>query len=211
MRLNIDSYCIIRNGKATLNENEFFTCDLIGSEFLAALYKASGIDYRKFFKMDNLSKLGFLASELLLTNCAYTEEEKENTAVIFWNSSASTDIDKTYQKTIEHADNYYPSPAEFVYTLPNVVMGEIAIRNKMYGETMFYIAEKFDGLDVFNKASYVLADNDVSGVLCGRVEYLDGDYEAVVFLVKRNDLCNMAFNETNINQIYNYGRINPAT
>ena len=42
-----------------------------------------------------------------------------------------------FQETIQHADSYYPSPALFVYTLPNIVTGEIAIRNKYYGETSF--------------------------------------------------------------------------
>ena len=39
-----------------------------GSALLTELYRTYVNDYPKFFKMDELSKLGFIASELLLRN-----------------------------------------------------------------------------------------------------------------------------------------------
>lgn len=104
-----------------------------GEKMLVELYRQYANDYPKFFKMDTLCRLGFIASEILLR-----EEQVE--AVILANRSASIKNDTDYLATIT-GENYYPSPALFVYTLPNIVTGEIAIRHHIQGETSFYILE----------------------------------------------------------------------
>ena len=77
-----------------------------------------------------------MASELLLqAEGAERFVPREDRAVVFFNRSASLQADTAYQATIQDPDNFYPSPAAFVYTLPNIVTGEIAIRNKYFGET----------------------------------------------------------------------------
>ena len=50
----------------------------------------------------------------------------------------------------------FPSPALFVYTLPNIVAGEIAIRNKYEGETSAYVLEEFnrDMIDAIVKQAF---------------------------------------------------------
>jgi len=102
---------------------------------IAEFYRSLQIDYPKFYKMDNLSKLGFLASEMIFNDEDNRFIPREDIAVICFNSSSSLDIDTQYQKTIHDNENYFPSPSLFVYTLPNIVTGEIAIRNKFLGET----------------------------------------------------------------------------
>lgn len=104
-----------------------------GDKLLVELYRRYAGDYPKFFKMDTLSRLGFVAAEILL------QKEKVE-AVIFANRSASIKNDTDYLATIAEG-NYYPSPSLFVYTLPNIVTGEIAIRHHIQGETAFYILE----------------------------------------------------------------------
>lgn len=104
-----------------------------GDKLLVELYRRYAGDYPKFFKMDTLSRLGFMAAEILL------QKEKVE-AVIFANRSASIKNDTDYLATIAEG-NYYPSPSLFVYTLPNIVTGEIAIRHHIQGETAFYILE----------------------------------------------------------------------
>ena len=73
-----------------------------------------------------------------------------------------------YLKTITSADNYYPSPSLFVYTLPNIVTGEIAIRHKFYGETCFYILENKEQL--FELANNQVQLTKLSAALIGWVE-----------------------------------------
>ena len=102
--------------------------DTISTANIAGLYREFVGDYPKFFKMDSLCKLGFIGSELLLKGI--NAEEKENAAIILFNRNGSLITDRNYQKTITD-DNYFPSPALFVYTLANIVTGEIAIRNKI--------------------------------------------------------------------------------
>lgn len=108
-----------------------------GEKLLSELYHRFVGDYPKFYKMDTLSRLGFIAAELLIKEENLETQER---AVILANSHASIKNDNDYLKTIT-ADNYYPSPALFVYTLPNIVTGEIAIRHHYNGETAFYILE----------------------------------------------------------------------
>lgn len=109
-----------------------------GDKMLVELYRRFAGDYPKFFKMDTLCRLGFMAAEILL--------QKETVeAVILANRSASIKNDKDYLATIAEG-NYYPSPSLFVYTLPNIVTGEIAIRHHIQGETSFYILDKPDQL-----------------------------------------------------------------
>ena len=93
-------------------------------------------DYPKFFKMDPLSRLGFVATELLLKQCP-----KADYGVLLFNRSSSLADDLAFQATIQDHTNWFPSPALFVYTLPNIVTGEIAIRNHFQTETNFMVLD----------------------------------------------------------------------
>jgi len=115
-----------------------------GDKMLVELYRRYAGDYPKFFKMDTLCRLGFIAAEMLL-NEEICSCENKNIAIILANHSASIKNDNDYLATISEG-NYYPSPALFVYTLPNIVTGEIAIRHQIQGETSFYILDKIEDL-----------------------------------------------------------------
>lgn len=113
-------------------------------EWLSTIYHHIGLQYPKFFKMDRLCKAGVLGAELLLKDYAYNQETvKADWCIILMNAASSLDNDRHYQETISE-DNYYPSPAVFVYTLANIVTGEIAIRHKIGGESSFYVMPDFD-------------------------------------------------------------------
>ena len=116
---------------------------LTSSDNLKELYKANIGDYPKFYKMDRLSQLGFVGVEMLLKKTG-VELDGESTAIVMANHTASLCNDTDYQATIEDKNNYFPSPALFVYTLPNIVTGEVAIRNHVFGETAFYILPSED-------------------------------------------------------------------
>lgn len=122
---------------------------LTGEKMLVELYRRYVGDYPKFFKMDTLSRLGFITAELLLKPSAISSQVA---AVILANRSASIKNDTDYLATISEG-NYYPSPALFVYTLPNIVTGEIAIRHLIQGETSFYILSQPEQLDNIIRSS----------------------------------------------------------
>ncbi len=160
-----------------------------GHELLSAAYRTLGTDYPKFFRMDTLSRLGFVASELLLNRVEPGDRpaSRGDRGVIFWNRSASLCNDRHYQKTISDPQNWFPSPSLFVYTLPNIVCGEIAIRNKWYGETMFFTADDYDESAILNAVSREFDDRGMNSALCGWLECSDDDvFEAHVFLVERD-------------------------
>ena len=172
---------VVVDGKA-LTHNEK------GSALLTELYRNNIGDYPKFFKMDTLSKLGFIASELLLNiegNRSF--EPREDRAVILFNRNASLQADTHYQSTIQDPDNFFPSPAAFVYTLPNIVTGEIAIRNKYYGETSFKIIEDYDEKIIEKNLELALQDPVTTSIIGGWVDCEDEEhFEADIFLMEKD-------------------------
>lgn len=149
---------------------------LLAGDGITGLYRRFVGDYPKFFKMDHLCKLGFLGAELLLKDL--TPGEKEEAAVVIFNRSGSLDADRHYQETLA-TDNYFPSPALFVYTLANIVTGEIAIRHKIYGETSFYIMDTRDEAGMQRILDSTLGTSAPSFILTGWIEYTDEeDYVA---------------------------------
>ncbi|MDR1336045.1 MAG: hypothetical protein LBK22_04360 [Tannerella sp.] len=145
MDIRVKKYIRITSGKVWLNGTPAFESDRHGDSraFLTEVYHWLGADCRKFFKMDLLSKLGWLASEWLMAGFD-PEQPKEDTGIVFFNSCSSLDTDIRFQETIRDREACFPSPAEFVYTLPNIVTGEVAIRHKIHGETAFYVLPRPD-------------------------------------------------------------------
>lgn len=157
----------IWEGKEELGEQE-------GREhhsLLTSLYKQMIGDYPKFYKMDGLSRLGFVASEILLN--AEKGETEEERAIIFFNHSSSIASDRNYKESIKDKDNYFPSPSIFVYTLPNIVTGEIAIRNHFHGETSFFILPDKDERLMEEILQASCRDDQSKSFLTGWIDYED--------------------------------------
>ena len=151
--------------------------DATGKDLLKALYRQHVGDYPKYYKMDGLSRLGFIASELLLqAESAERFASCDDRAVIFFNHSSSISADKQYIETISDPENCFPSPSVFVYTLPNIVTGEIAIRNGYHGETSFYILPRRSEslMESILRASCL--DPVTRSILCGWLDYEDDEH-----------------------------------
>jgi hypothetical protein len=184
----ISDFCLIRNNRLILNGEELYR----GSEdtpaaFLMAAYRQMNISYAKFFKMDNLCKLGFLASEIMLRNkhigLTYAGDE---VGLLLTNAGSSIDADRNHQHSIIDRSQYFPSPSVFVYTLANIVIGEICIRHKLSGESLFLIEEKFNPERIYGLVRSWFDDQIVRSCLTGWVE-MDGDsYEAVLYFIEKS-------------------------
>lgn len=160
--------------KIDLSENGIILngCPIDCPDFsLNSIYRSLIGNYPKFFKMDPLSKLGFIGAELLLKDIP--SEEKEHGAIVLFNQSGSLVTDRNYQQTIQSSENYFPSPALFVYTLANIVTGEIAIRHKIYGESSFYILPYENEEDMDSIVANVFLTSSPSFILTGWIEYYD--------------------------------------
>jgi len=169
---------------------------------MTELYRSLKIDYPKFFKMDGLSKLGFLASELIFKDDENRFTYSENMAMAFFNHASSLDIDTQYQETIRDNENYFPSPSLFVYTLPNIVAGEIAIRNKIFGETFFYICKLFDATQIVGTVKNSFQEKSTNAVLAAWIEHFENKREVLMMLVENGEE-GMEFTEEQLIKLYN--------
>lgn len=185
-------FVIITPEAVKLNGNDMAHVDQ-GNALLTELYRTHVGDYPKFFKMDTLSKLGFVASEMLLKDEGQERfVSREDRAVVLFNKTASLQADTNYQATIQDPENFFPSPAAFVYTLPNIVTGEIAIRNKYYGETSFIVMESCDAHIMARQLMNAFQDLMTQSILGGWLDCNDENhFEARLFLVEKQQFDNI--------------------
>ncbi len=183
--LFITGHCHIRDNTVFLNGavvHEQKGTDF--PTFAKSVYQKFGIDYSKFFKMDNLSKLAFLAADLLLKG--NNSKEERNIALVLSNRTSSLDTDRRHQESITNKDSYFPSPAVFVYTLPNICMGEISIRHQLHSENAFFIFEKFNAEYLHTYAESLILDKKAEQVLCGWIDVDNEKYEAFLYVVGKS-------------------------
>ncbi len=152
------------------------------ASFLKSVYTHFKTDYPKFFKMDRLSKLAFMATEVLLWQ-PNSSQKNRNMAIILSNRASSLDTDRKYQQSISDEHNFYPSPAVFVYTLPNICIGEISIRHKLHSENSFFIFDAFNPGFLKDYTNSLLHTGKADEVLCGWVDVDEDRFEAFLYIV----------------------------
>jgi hypothetical protein len=186
MSVKISSYCSIRNNQVKLNGETLLVKEtqIPFNEFIKAVYDLNASPYLKFFKMDDLCKLAFITSEFLLKNRELSKQySAENVSLLFANTSSSLDTDVHYYNTVKD----FASPSLFVYTLPNIMLGEISIRNKFKGENAFFVFEHFQADFLCNYATQLLKENKTKAVVIGWVELLKENYEAFLCLIEETN------------------------
>jgi len=197
----IISACVISNNIAAKNNGIVFSAENKGlGSFLTSLYHHLQTDYPKFYKMDNLCKLGWLASEILIKDESCIKEFKpEEIGTVLTNANASLDTDLKYYATTK----VIASPALFVYTLSNIVAGEICIRNKFKGENAFFVFEEFNAAFIKAYVDNLFANNSMKLCICGWIDVLGEDYKVVLYLVSTEKKEGMLlFTEENMNRIF---------
>jgi hypothetical protein len=190
LNLFINQYCKVNTNHAEGNNFRQEAGNLDYLRFMKHLYQALSLDYPKFFKMDNLSKLGFISSEILLQSFDLSAFEKEKIGVVIANSNSCNDTDSEFYDTIKDPAEYFPSPALFVYTLPNIMIGEICIKNKILGENGFFISKSFDHKFIIDYVRNLFDTGAVTCCIVGWVDYRKDDYSSFLCLVtaERNEL-----------------------
>lgn len=185
----IQTYCHIKNNQLWLDGEVIFEDKQSDNlrNFLKSAYKNLKIEYPKFFKMDNLSKVSFLAAEIILKSNTFNKVNS-NIAIVFSNNAASLDTDRKFQDSISDADSFYPSPAVFVYTLPNIGIGEISIRHQLKSENTFFVFEKYNADFHQNYEDVLLQDTNSDAVLGGWVNVDGKSYDAFVYLISENGI-----------------------
>jgi 3-oxoacyl-[acyl-carrier-protein] synthase-1 len=183
--LNVSHKVRLTSDSVTLDEQVVPTQSK-GRDMLTELYKKYVGDYPKYYKMDILSKVAFVCSEMLLEAEGNRDGHGEDRAVILFSHTASIASDRAFLRTI--TDGYYPSPSVFVYTLPNIAAGEIAIRNGYHGETAFYVLPQKadDMINMIVEASF--GDRGTQSAICGWINCDDENiFEAEVKILTIKD------------------------
>lgn len=169
--LNSEDYVLREVAKVDVNTNK-------GE--LTQLFKSMSCDYPKFYKMDVLSRLGFVASELLVRKVRKDTSAQaldDNTAVLLVGKSASVVADSRYDETIQPGEeNFFPSPADFVYTLPNIVTGEIAIRHSLNGESWYIALPERDDAVIEQLVRSLFADGRTKNAIVGWIDCPDEEH-----------------------------------
>ena len=182
---NVESikHCTVKNSIVTVNNTILFKSDAADfPSFIREAYKSLSENNMKFYKMDDLSKLGYIAASYLLKNESKTDPL--NIGIILSNSSASLDTDIKHQQLIDKGGDATASPAIFVYTLPNVAAGEICIHQKIQGENTFFIEKKYSPDKLKKYAQLAMQNSNLSLCICGWCDFLNGNYEAEFELLK---------------------------
>jgi hypothetical protein len=182
-QLKIRTYCHIKNNTVIVDGKQVFKYAEAKSlnEFLKKVYRHFKPGYAKFFKMDEISKLGFLASEVILSNKPYNDFQPEEVGIILSNAQSTLVTDAVFQASIENDSQFFPSPSVFVYTLPNIMMGEISIRHGFKGENAFYIFENFQAEFTTDYINQLFLSDKLSACIGGWVDQSADNYEAFVY------------------------------
>lgn len=187
--LIITSYSQLTPGLVRLNGEVLFRHPGTDTtSFLKTAYRTLGYSYPKFFKMDTLCKLAFLAAEPLLSDSRVQGGyDPPNVGIILQNSSSSLTTDEKHQETISSRENYFPSPSVFVYTLPNIMAGEIAIRHGIKGENAVHIVPSPDAGLLYQTVTELFINERVQCCLAGWVEEYHGKLGCCLLIVEKSN------------------------
>ena len=166
-------------------------CSLeVGSigQLFRGIYRYYDIDYPKFLKMDSLCKLAFLSAEILLRSTDIVQKYPgEEVGIILENASSSLEYDRKHMESIRDRNKYFPSPSVFVYTIPNIMVAEIAIRHRVKGEHAVLILEEFDPGLIYHYVSELFRNQQVNCCLAGWVESYGDHYQSFLFVIEEKD------------------------
>lgn len=154
-------------------------------EFIRSEYKTLGESNMKFYKMSDMCKALYVAVYRLLSCSGFDDVEPDRRAIVLANRSASLDADIIHQQILNQRLPEGVSPAAFVYTLANVAAGEVCIRHKIQGDNTFFIENNDSGV-AERYACSLIAGDKADAVICGWCEYLKGDWNVNIKLLKNN-------------------------
>jgi hypothetical protein len=195
--LYIQQYLRWNHDRIWLNGQLLFPLNAGASpDICIEFYKHTGLKYIKFFKMDLLSKAAFLAAYTVLPK--EISEDKSKVATVLSSKSGCLDVDKKFRES--QAD--IASPALFVYTLPNIMLGEICIANGFKGEQMCTLADEadFDWFDFY--INDLIKNRGTEAALCGHIEATETGIEVVMAWVSKQ-ISNIPFNTQHLSTIFN--------
>lgn len=174
----------IAGGRVNVDGNMVFECP--GTDFpsfIREAYRSRGESGMKFYKMDDVCKLGYMAAEWLLDGVVYGEEE---CGIVLSGKYGCLDTDMKHQNLIDAGGDAAASPAVFVYTLPNVVAGEISIRHHIKGENTWLWSDDKAMCSIRSYACLAAAASGMKYCVIGWLDCMAGSCRASFELLARD-------------------------
>jgi hypothetical protein len=129
-----------------------------------SLYNVMQLDYPRFFKMDKLSQVAFLIVEDLVSKNALDS----NCGIQIWNQHSSYTADMKHLINIEQGGG---GPANFTYTLPNIMLGELSIRFNLHSESVVFITNTPPDFKLMEETLHLyLNDTKEQRILAGWID-----------------------------------------
>lgn len=173
--IRISNGVLLRNGQVLADTRSADPADI---------YRALGYSYPKFFKMDSLCKWAWLGAEALLREgdgWRYDGLDKQHIAVVIATRDGCLETDHRYAETMQTI----PSPALFVYTLPNIALGEICIRHGFTGEQLCEVADAFDAEAILFWVRDLLLNRGATHCLFGWADAVGPHHDVSLFWIDR--------------------------
>ncbi len=203
LTLSIQNWIHLNNSTATKDGQPMLQDSYAAAQEPQDVYRLLQYSYMKFFKMDPLCKWAWLGAEALLTGkegALYEGIDKDKVAVVLMTAHGCIDVDKKY---LEGMDNI-PSPALFVYTLPNIMLGEISIRHGFKGEQLCLVDEHFNADELHFWVSDLLTNRGMEGCLCGWADVYGVEKDIYLFWVTKQE-GSIPFTKDELLQLYKTG------
>ena len=156
---------------------ESISAGLSVKDYSRQLYNELGLKYSKFHKMDDFCRLGFLTAESLL-RIVDMPSSLDRVGIFLWNEFSSIQTDEAFFKSYGLDNQGIPSPSLFVYTLPNILIGEISIRHKITGEHSFFVQPSFEVDSIYLYVQSLFDAGMLDAAIIGYCEVTPWDFTA---------------------------------
>lgn len=196
LSLSVSSWVHLNNSIAVKNGNALQQQTVALAQDPAELYRALQCSYMKFFKMDMTCKWAWLGAEIALQDNEIADKSK--VAVVLQTNHGSMDVDKKYLASKEEGA---ASPALFVYTLPNIMLGEISIRHGFKGEQLCMASKLFNPIELEFWVGDLLNNRGMEACLCGWVDVYGEQKDICLFWVTKQEN-GTPFTVATLNELY---------
>lgn len=173
-------------------------------EHLNSFFKAAGFSYSKFFKMDPLCKAGCLCL-MPFVNYMHTHARAADGGFLLFTNSGCLMADEDHLRLMQQKA---PSPAVFVYTLPNIILGEWSILSGWKGFGQCYVLADFNAAYISQRIKAFEEDFPQTPVVAAWLSVTRHHLDGILFICDNGDDPNNLPIETRLLNYYKAAHLN---
>ncbi len=189
-----------RNGHFTVDGKLFAEPTGSPDTDLNNAWSSLGIELPRFPRMDRSSKLVAIGgSAFFIEGGALAGHSKDTIGMVIMGTHGSMDTDLKYQTQLD-ADNH-AGPGMFVYTLPNIAMGEFSIQHGLHGSGLCLLNNALDLAQMREACEILLHEHGMESVICGWSDIFADQATATFMVVTERTLADR--NSAELEKIFN--------